>query len=158
MLYSQNISQKEGNKHYPLVSVGILCYNSAETILETLESAYALDYPNMELIISDDGSTDQTLEICKKWLSNHKDKFIKIKVLTVSKNTGTSGNCNRIVKASEGEFVKYLAGDDVFLPNCLKDNIDAIGDAQMVVSQFERFSQDIIYPYRDVVNLDWFFK
>ncbi len=52
----------------PLVSIIVITYNSSKYVLETLESAKAQTYQNIELIVSDDGSTDNTIEICKIWI------------------------------------------------------------------------------------------
>ena len=58
-----------------LVSVCVITYNSEITVLETLDSIYAQTYPRLELIISDDCSSDQTVDICQKWLSKYKNSF-----------------------------------------------------------------------------------
>jgi alpha-1,3-rhamnosyltransferase len=52
----------------PLVSVVIITYNSSKYVLETLESAKAQTYQNIELIVSDDCSTDDTVEKCREWI------------------------------------------------------------------------------------------
>ena len=59
----------------PLVSIIVITYNSSKYVLETLESAKAQTYENIELIISDDGSTDDTIKICKNWLEKNQDRF-----------------------------------------------------------------------------------
>ena len=83
----------------PLVSIIVITYNSSKYVLETLESAKAQTYQNIELIISDDGSQDETVELCEKWLAENKDRFIDSQIITVEKNTGIPANCNRGVKA-----------------------------------------------------------
>ena len=55
----------------PLVTIGVLAYNSANTILETLDSIASQTYDNIELIICDDGSMDNTLVVVKTWLDEH---------------------------------------------------------------------------------------
>ena len=52
----------------PLVSVPVITYNSAKFVLETLESIKAQTYQNIELVISDDCSTDNTVQICRDWV------------------------------------------------------------------------------------------
>lgn len=56
----------------PLVSVSVITYNSAKTVLETLESIKAQTYQNLELIVSDDCSTDNTVELCRNWIEQNK--------------------------------------------------------------------------------------
>lgn len=105
----------------PLVSVPVVTYNSAKYVLETLESIKAQTYQNIELIISDDCSTDNTVELCQKWVEENKKRFIRTQIITVDKNTGVSANLNRAETACQGEWVKGIAGDDLLLPNCVKD-------------------------------------
>jgi alpha-1,3-rhamnosyltransferase len=81
--------------------------------LETLESAKAQTYQNIELIISDDCSPDNTVEICRNWLEKNGERFVRAELITIEKNTGVSANCNRGLFAANGEWVKFIAGDDV---------------------------------------------
>ncbi|MDO5971125.1 glycosyltransferase [Flavivirga aquimarina] len=116
----RNTEQKEN----PLVSIIILTYNSEEFILETLESAKNQTYKNIELIISDDCSSDNTIDICNKWLVENQKYFINAFIVTTITNKGIPANCNRGIKASKGQWIKLLAGDDLFLDNCIEDNIN----------------------------------
>ncbi|MEI7982993.1 MAG: glycosyltransferase [Bacteroidota bacterium] len=112
----------------PLVTIIVVTYNSEKYVLETLESAKTQIYQNIELIVSDDCSTDNTLEICKIWINNNNGRFFRTKIITNKKNTGTSGNCNRGLKEATGDWIKFIAGDDELLPNCLIDNIQYLVD------------------------------
>ena len=107
----------------PLVSIIVITYNSSKYVLETLESAKAQTYQNIELIVSDDGSKDDTLEICKNWLAQNKERFVSTELITVEENTGIPANCNRGVKASKGEWVKLIAGDDILLNGNIENNL-----------------------------------
>lgn len=113
-------------KEEPLVSVPVVTYNSAQTILETLESIKAQKYPNIELIISDDCSTDDTVELCRKWVEQNKDRFVRTDIITVDKNTGVAANCNRVEAACRGEWIKGIAGDDLLMPNCIQVCMDYV--------------------------------
>lgn len=104
----------------PLVSVPVVTYNSSNTVLETLVSIYNQTYPNIELIVSDDCSTDNTVEICRQWIEQHKGRFVRVELLTVEKNTGVAGNSNRAEAACRGEWIKGIAGDDILLPECIE--------------------------------------
>lgn len=110
--------------YQPLVSIAVITYNSSKTIVETLDSICNQTYPSLELIVSDDGSSDNTVDECKVWIATHKDRFVRVEILTVEKNTGTSANLNRAELACKGEWVKSIAGDDLLLPNCIQDFMD----------------------------------
>ena len=122
----------------PLVSIPIVTYNSAAFIVETLESVKAQTYPNIELIVSDDCSTDDTVKICREWIAQNKERFVRAEVLTAKKNTGVSGNLNRAEAACQGEWVKFLDGDDLLLPTCVEDYIEYVTAHPEVVYLFSR--------------------
>src|SRR5690606_12985960 len=97
---------------------------SGKYILDTLESVKNQSWDNIELIISDDGSTDNTIAICSNWLVENQDRFYNALLITVTENTGIPSNCNRGLRAIQGEWLKVISGDDLLLNNCISDNID----------------------------------
>lgn len=107
----------------PLVSIAVISYNSEKYILETLESVKVQTYNNIELVISDDCSTDKTLELCQQWIEKNKWRFVDIHIVQSPINTGQSGNYNRAFDACTGEWIKEIDGDDRLLPNCITDFI-----------------------------------
>lgn len=113
------------NQENPLVSIIVITYNSAKYVLETLESAKVQTYQNIELIVSDDCSTDDTVEICREWIEEHKERFVRTELITVDKNTGIAPNCNRGLYAAQGEWIKLIAGDDLLLPQAIETYITA---------------------------------
>lgn len=126
----------------PLVSIIVITYNSAKYVIETLESAKAQTYQNIELIISDDCSTDTTVAVCKDWLLGNEDRFIRTKLITTPVNTGIPKNCNRGLYASKGEWVKLIAGDDALMLDCIKDNIEFVhsnSDINFCFSDYESY-------------------
>lgn len=150
----------------PLVSIIVITYNSSKFVLETLNSAKEQTYENIELIVSDDFSTDNTTEICRKWIEENKERFIGTKLVTTDHNTGISANCNRGVKAAKGEWVKLIAGDDIL-------NIEAIErfieysktnrNAKIINSRMMLFDNDFdfnkLYPYKyDLIYLFYVFS
>ena len=120
----------------PLVSVAVITYNSSKYVLETLESIKAQTYQNIELIISDDCSTDNTMQLCKNWYEQNKERFARIQYVEVEKNTGVSANCNRAEDACGAEWVKLIAGDDMLLPNCITDFMEYVQTHEDVVYVF----------------------
>lgn len=137
-----NLSAASG----PLVSVRVITYNSSKTVIETLDSVKNQTYQNIELIISDDCSPDNTVEICSAWLEANKDRFVRTELITVPKNTGTAANINRAIRACRGEFIKGIAGDDILEPECIGININNIGNAVMAISDLIYFDGDRILP------------
>lgn len=127
----------ETNNH-PLVSVPIITYNSSETIIETLESIKAQSYQNIELIISDDCSKDNTVEICQEWVEENKDRFVRTQIITVDQNTGVSTNLNRAEVACQGDWVKSIAGDDLLLPICIETYVEYVKKNPNVIYVFSK--------------------
>ena len=140
-----------------LISVPVVTYNAAEFVEETLESIFNQTYQNIQLIISDDCSKDETVELVEKWCSQArvKERFADVKIVTVPKNTGVSANCNRCIKASDAEWIKFIAGDDILLPNCIEDNLKFVSEnkeAKIIFSQIQVF-QDTFDKKNFINNL-----
>lgn len=110
----------------PLVSVVVITYNSASTIIETLDSIREQSYKNIELIISDDCSKDNTVDICKKWLLQHEESFVACELVTCDCNTGVAPNLNRGIRASKGVWVKSIAGDDTLSSDCIQELVNYV--------------------------------
>lgn len=107
-----------------LVTVIVPTYNSCTTVIETLESIKEQSYRNIELIITDDGSKDETVKFCAEWLSLNGRVFTSYQLLKVEKNTGIPANCNRGLKAAHGTWIKFIAGDDTLKKDCIEININ----------------------------------
>ena len=126
----------------PLVSIVVITYNSSKFVLECLESIAAQTYENIELIISDDCSQDNTADLCKKWLANHAHRFTNTELIEVEQNTGITKNINRGCRLAKGEWIKPLAGDDLLLPKCIELNIEHSQGKEVLFSQMEVFSEE----------------
>jgi glycosyltransferase involved in cell wall biosynthesis len=92
------------------ISVIVACYNAEKTILKTIESIVNQTYKNIELIVVDGLSTDNTVRIIESF-SNKIDKLI------VEKDTGIPNAYNKGIKACKGDWVYFLNADDVFYNN-----------------------------------------
>ena len=127
-----------------LVSVVVLTYNDAPFIEETLNSIKDQTYKNIELVVSDDYSSDDTVERCKCWIDQNRERFINVQLLTVEKNTGVTYNITRAEKAAKGEWIKGLGGDDLLAPNCMEKFVEyiqcnpAVSFVQCRISQIDR--------------------
>ncbi len=99
----------------PLVSVICLCYNHERFLAEALDSVLAQTYPNLEIIIVDDCSTDNSVRIITAYVQ----QFPQLKFISTGQNTGNCATFNKGWQASQGEFILDFATDDVLLPNAL---------------------------------------
>ena len=127
-----------------IVSVTVICYNAQHTIEETLDSILNQDYGarNIELIISDDASSDNTGAVTEGWLARNGNLFHKIELILNKINRGVSRNCNVAWRASTGEWIKPIAGDDILLPHCLSSNLGFVAgrvDCNVVFSKMRWF-------------------
>lgn len=110
------------------ISVCVISHNSESTILDTLNSVFYQSYRDIELIISDDCSTDKTIEICHNWEKNYASRFSNFVIVSSSTNKGVAANCNQALRRVSSEWIKFIAGDDALLPNCLSDNIRYVAE------------------------------
>lgn len=107
-----------------LVSVVVLSYCSAETIAETLDSIKNQTYQNIELIIADDCSPDNSVETAEQWIEQNKGCLALIKLVTARQNTGIPGNINRALKQATGDYLKLIAADDYMTTDAIAEYVD----------------------------------
>ena len=116
----------------PKVSVMIITYNQAHFIRETLDSVLSQDYDNLEIIVADDASTDETPAILQAYAAAHPTRIFP---MLNERNLGITGNCNVALNACTGELIAMLGGDDLFLPGKIRQQINAfVADPQVVLS------------------------
>lgn len=130
----------------PLVSICIPTYNRAKLILGAVESCLRQTYENIEVIVVDDKSTDNTFKILRKYKDNP-----KVKVFVNKKNYGAAASFNKAIRASKGEFIVICGSDDYLSPHSVERRI-------------ERFTPELDIVYGVVKNfysyktLDWCIK
>jgi glycosyltransferase involved in cell wall biosynthesis len=112
----------------PLVSICIPTYNGERFIAETIKSALEQTYRPLEILISDDYSSDRTLEIAHSLLDRIVDEVevnpgIQVKILCHDRY-GLAKNWNHCILASEGKYLKFLFQDDLLLPNCISEMVE----------------------------------
>jgi glycosyltransferase involved in cell wall biosynthesis len=104
----------------PLVSIIIPCYNYGKFLGEAIESAINQTYPNIEIIVVDDGSTDATSSVALKYIH----KFGNVRYI-FQKHSGVAKAMNNGIKKSRGNFTMPLGADDILAPTyverCLKE-------------------------------------
>lgn len=119
------------------VSIIIPAYNSARFLPEAIESVLAQTYKDYEIIVVDDGSTDNTKEVLKPYLDKIKYVYQENRGAASARNTG--------IKHSQGEYIAFLDADDVWLPEKLHIQADYLDNNQeiaMVYSQSLWMSED----------------
>ena len=103
-----------------LVSIGLMVYNHEAFIEDCLKSLLQQDYPNMELIILDDASTDRSREIISRYCDKLREKFCHVIFLYHERNCGKiPRNMNELNERARGEFYKGFSGDDIMHPACI---------------------------------------
>jgi len=110
----------------PSVSIVIVSYNQEKFISEAILGAVLQDYENLEVIVSDDGSTDKTQRIIEDFAKRYPNRLIP---LLNDQNSGITVNCNKALSACRGELITFIGGDDVML-------------AGKVTAQVEWFKRD----------------
>ena len=141
----------------PLVSVVVITFNSSSYVIDTLESIRNQSYCNIELILSVDGSYDDSIDKCEKWILKNKNRFVKTFIVASENNTGISYNCNRGLNAANGDWLKIIAGDDMLMPNCIEDYVNFINhnnEAKFIFSKYRyliRGRVSPIYYYRESI-------
>ncbi len=103
------------------ISVVIPAYNIADYIRGAIESALAQTYKPLEIIVVDDGSTDSTADVVKRYsCDNPQVKYIR------QSNTGVSAACNTGIKAARGNWIAFLDGDDIWQPEKLQLQVELL--------------------------------
>ncbi|UFH46510.1 glycosyltransferase [Flavobacterium galactosidilyticum] len=127
----------------PLVTVICLCYNHASFAIEALESVLGQTHPNVELIVADDFSTDNSVQVINNWLKQHPE----IQFIANKENLGNTKTFNKCLKLAKGEYIIDLAADDLLKPDS-------------IVNQLKGFEESIygnlglIYGNAELINED----
>ena len=115
-----------------LISIIIPVYNRENVIEECISSIISQSYQNFEIILIDDGSSDNTLEICEKLAKNEN----RIKILA-EQHGGVSAARNKGIDISKGEYVFFLDSDDIIHPHLLETLITAMKNNNAQISGTE---------------------
>lgn len=109
-------------KEEPLVSVIIPFLNAAQFITATIESVLAQSYPNWEIILIDDGSTDESHQIATSFVNKYPDKIF-IYSHPQKQNKGAAASRNLGFDKSKGDLIAFLDSDDLWLPDKLENQV-----------------------------------
>lgn len=127
----------------PLVTFAVFTYNQERFVREAVKGAFSQDYESLEIILSDDYSSDRTLEIMKKMIRSY-DGPHRIILNRNEANLGVGGHVNRILEMATGDLIVCAAGDDVSLP----------GRTREIVKAWEETGRKATSIYSDVININ----
>ena len=130
---------KEQFYNHPLITVVTVCYNSAKTIETSIQSILSQTYDNYEYFIVDGASTDNTLEIIKKYEPAFNGKLRYI----TEKDTGIYNAMNKGIKRSNGALIGILNSDDYYSPNTL----------ELVAEKFEAEAYPLLVINGDMIRV-----
>ena len=139
------------DKMYPLVSVVVPAYNAETRIAYSLKSIIAQDYPNMEIIVVNDASTDATEHAARCVLEDGGRPF---SIITHKKNSGETASRNTGMDAMKGEFVWFIDADDMAENNLVSTLYNVIEEYKCDLSfcglkdRFEDGRPDILVPVK----------
>lgn len=105
----------------PLITVVILSYNNAKYIGRCIESVLSQDVPDLELIVLDDASTDDSAAVITRYLADPRVQYVRNE-----KNLGMVPNSDKAYRSGSGKYFSILPSDDFFYPGHLKDLVDAL--------------------------------
>lgn len=124
------------------VSVMLPTYNAEAFIRECIESILTQDYPNIEIVVSDDASSDHTAQIVKEICVCYPEK---ISLNVNQNNIGITKNCNLALSKCDGDYVCLFAGDDVMLPGKISEQVSLLEadiEASLCYHRVEIFDHD----------------
>lgn len=111
----------------PLVSICIPSYNNEAFVEETIASVFNQSYRNIEVLITDDGSTDTTVACIEKAVI---DAPFPIVVKVAEKNAGIEANWNQSLQLATGKYIKLLPADDVLFPECITEQVTLLESSE----------------------------
>lgn len=115
----------------PPVSIGLPVHNGGRFLPRALESLLAQDYPDFDVVVSDNGSTDDTVEVARDFAR----RDARVSVLSEPLNRGAAWNFNHAFHRSTGRFFKWAAHDDMYAPSHLRRCVEALeADAGVVLA------------------------
>ena len=120
LILQQKLDIHSETESQPLVSILIPTYNGEQFLSKAIQSALDQTYSNLEIIISDDGSTDETVKIAESFKDNCS---IPYRIITHS-NYGLVKNLNFCIQQAQGKYIKFIFQDDWLEPNCIEEMVN----------------------------------
>lgn len=131
-LYINKYTFGRGKQFSPFVSIIVPVYNEGVVVQDSIRSLLDLDYADYEIIVVNDGSTDNTYELAKEMVGYHEGRYGKIKVSLISKpNGGKARALNAGISYSKAEFVLCMDGDSQLTEDTLKMAVRHFSDPKI---------------------------
>jgi glycosyltransferase involved in cell wall biosynthesis len=116
------------------VSIGVPVFNGARYLEACLDSLVAQTYDDLEILISDNASTDRTADICRAYC----ERDPRVRYYRQQQNVGAAANYNFLVRQATGEFFKWAAHDDICAPDLVARCVAALDSSPTAVLAFSR--------------------
>ena len=128
-------------QNYPLVTAFVGCYNHSRFVEECLDSVRHQTYPNLQVIIFDDGSKDNSVSVIDTWLKKHR---LDWQFISHTRNVGICASLNEVLPLARGKYTSMVAADDVWLPD----------KTARQVEMMEQLPEDVGVLYSDAFQID----
>jgi glycosyltransferase involved in cell wall biosynthesis len=119
----------------PLVSIIIPLHNNARFIEKCLESVKEETYPKIEVLVLDDGSTDESFHVAEHWCSKKKNNLWNV-ILKRQANRGITRTLNKLVRMASGEYIAILASDDYLLKGGIEARVKYLQNNPQLLAVF----------------------
>jgi glycosyltransferase involved in cell wall biosynthesis len=123
-----------------IVSIGVPVYNGARFLAATLESLVGQTYENIEIVISDNGSTDETGQICRDFTA----RDARVRYIRHDTNRGSALNWNGLMRETSGPYFKWAAHDDLLAPTFVERCVEVLDGSPERVC--------LVYPRTRIIN------
>jgi glycosyltransferase involved in cell wall biosynthesis len=148
-----------------LVSVIISCYNESDNIYRCLHSIVSQSYKNLEVIIVDDCSTDDTVQIIDRFILDH--DYVSFVFIKFSSNCGVGVAKNECLKYARGEFIAVMDADDIMFPNRIlrqveylnnNPSVSILGGGQLMSMKNGKFVKNLPFQNFNLIKSSLFMR
>ena len=129
------------SENFPLVTAFVGCYNHSRFVEQCLDSVKHQTYPNLQVIIFDDCSKDNSVAVIDTWLKRHR---LDWQFIPHTRNIGICASLNEVLRLARGKYISMVAADDVWLP----------GKTARQVEMMEQLPGDVGVLYSDAFQID----
>lgn len=132
-----------------LVSIITPTYNSAKYIAETIQSVQKQTFSNWEMIIVDDGSKDNTVEIVQNFMEDDH----RVHLIQLNRNCGPAKARNHGIENAKGKYMTFLDADDIWFADFIESSIQTIKKTEIhfVFSSYRRSNENLEFVYSDFI-------